>query len=108
MSTVPTDVMVAFWIEIIIYTQKYWWLRSPHTDRTYDYTAWQVFPDGTVGYGYYGTIKYSYGRNFAGHGLLLPRLSCQPFWWRDYDSNGDAYYSYGYILIHIRVYFRLT
>ena len=52
--------MVGFWIEIIVFIQNYWWLRSPDTDSTY--VAWVV---GSVGYIDYFSIvyEYSYGRN---------------------------------------------
>ena len=59
-TLIHTDVMVAFWIEIIIYTQKYWWLRSP--DVYNDYNAWDVRSSGEIDDGNDDDIGYSYGR----------------------------------------------
>ena len=59
--------MVDFWIEIIIFIQKYWWLRSPYTN--FDGNAWSVTSSGIVGDYYNSFVGLSYGRIIAGHGL---------------------------------------
>lgn len=74
MSAIPTDAMVDFWIEIIIYIQIYWWLRSPGTNSAV--SAHLVNSDG---YEIFSRVDYiSCGRKIAGsrkmklilHGLL--------------------------------------
>ena len=55
MSAIPTDAMVDFWIEIIIYIQIYWWLRSPDLGNYYG--AWHVWSDGVL-----YLVDGSYGR----------------------------------------------
>ena len=61
-SAIPTDVMVAFWIKLLLIS-NYWWLRSPGTTYDGNY-AWRVNPVGVGGgeYGYGSGIWNSYGR----------------------------------------------
>ena len=74
--------MVDFWIETIIYTQKYWWLRSPDTDWYGD--VYLVYLSGSVSSGGndgIGSVYASYGRIIAIHGRrqLHQRLVSLPF-----------------------------
>ena len=50
------------WAEIIIYTQIYWWLRSPYTNYDY-YIAWYVNSGGLLYDN--GVGDYSYGRTIS-------------------------------------------
>ena len=74
MSAIPTDAMVDFWIEIIIYIQIYWWLRSPGTNSAV--SAYLVNSDG---YEIFSRVDYiSCGRIIAGrvHVLQLYVFLC--------------------------------
>ena len=63
MSTFPTDYYDRLWIETIICTKKYWWLRSPDTGIYAD-NVWFVWSDGDLGFNDdVGTVDdHSYGR----------------------------------------------
>ena len=52
--------MVDFWIEISIFIQKIWWLRSPNTDG--DGWVCCVHSSGIVYDGVNNYVYYSYGR----------------------------------------------
>ena len=52
--------MVAFWIETIIYTQNYWWLRSPLSSKGVDRSVWLVTSSGAVDNDHY-FVDNSYG-----------------------------------------------
>ena len=43
-----------------MFTQKYWWLRSPGTDNLYGSSAWYVRSYGDIIYGS-GYVNGSYG-----------------------------------------------
>ena len=60
--------MVDFWIEIIIFIQKYWWLRSPNANTDWVEIAYDAIPSGDVG----SNVYDSYGRIIAGHERRLP------------------------------------
>ena len=55
--------MVTFWIETIIFIQKYWWLRSPDMERVLS-IAWCVWPNGDL-INNYEVYYYSYGRTIS-------------------------------------------
>ena len=74
---------------------KYWWLRSPQTDRS-DY-GWQVFPSGVVSYDSYdGRIFFSYGRISPSTELYNTQYTYTVSRVGDVDVNSGVYNdSYG-------------
>ena len=77
---------LGFWIEIIIFIQIYWWLRSPGT--TYDgIGACSVRPSGDVDR--YSVDYYSYGRK-------SPYTNRNDYAWYAMP-DGDLYYFDDYV-----------
>ena len=79
--------MVTFWIEIIIFAQNDWWLRSPNTGAIYDADrAYYVKSDGDVFSNLFNDISFSYG-------VRSPITYGSSDTWHVYPS-GDVDYDY--------------